>query len=278
MSYHRNQILQAIASLEKVGASIFFPRSLSHAHSSVPLLEKPSSSPSCIPVCFLSFRPPNSVLIAPFRLLSCASTRAPRSWAGGWPQFPRGFLPRPRLGESADSKTLSRGAEGRAWLGAAGREMRGGAAGAEREGHGGEAAGAGHASPHSRRKEDPVWPPREAQAMENLQAPDSPRLFTVPRKTSACSHTLKTQQPGFHQTTRKNKVRTASVIMVRLPEEFQQGRQETGLKKGGRGRTFRPGHRLVLERESSEAGMSAGSHSGLLEPGLPYPACSGTRS
>lgn len=111
------------------------------------------------------------------------------------------------------------------------------------------AAGAGHASPHSWRKEDPVWPPREAQAMENLQAPDSPRLFTVPRKTSACSHTLKTQQPGFHQTTRKNKVRTASVIVVRLPEGFQQGRQETGLKKGGRGRTFRPGHRLVLERE-----------------------------
>lgn len=137
VSYHRNQILQAIASLEKVGASIFFSRSLSHAHSFVPLLEKPSSSPSCIPVCFLSSRPPNSALIAPFRLLSCASTRAPRSWAGGWPQFPRGFLPRPRLGESADSKTLSRGAEGRAWLGAAGREMRGGAAGAEREGHGG---------------------------------------------------------------------------------------------------------------------------------------------
>lgn len=143
MSYHRNQILQAIASLEKVGASIFFSRSLSHAHSFVPLLEKPSSSPSCIPVCFLSSRPPNSALIAPFRLLSCASTLAPRSWAGGWPQFPRGFLPRPRLGESADSKTLSRGAEGRAWLGAAGREMRGGAAGAEREGHGGGAAGAG---------------------------------------------------------------------------------------------------------------------------------------
>lgn len=247
MSYHRNQILQAIASLEKAGASIFFPRSLSHAHRAVPLPGKALLLPILHSVCLLSSGPPNSALIAPFRLLSCASTRAPRSWAGGWPQFPRGFLSRPRLG-NADPKTPSRGAEGRGRLGAA----------AGRGGRARGAAGTGHASPHSWRKEDPVWPPREAQAMESLRAPDSPRLFTVPKKTSASLHTPKTQQPGSHQTTRKNKVRTASVIVVRLPEGLQQGRQETGLKKGGGGQTFRPGHRLVLERGSSGAGMSAG--------------------
>lgn len=131
----------------------------------------------------------------------------------------------------------------------------------QRPGRGGRArgaAGAGHSSPHSWRKEDPLWAPRKAQAMESLRAPDSPRLFTVPRKTSASLHTPKTQQPGSHQTTRKNKVRTASVIVVRLPEGLQQGRRETGLKKGGGGQTFRPGHRLALERGSSGTGMSAG--------------------
>lgn len=118
--------------LEKVAASVSFPRSLSLVTTSLPSW-KSLPSPSCIPFAFCQPCHSTLLLIAPhFRLISyllcllgCANTRAPRSWARGWPQFPCGSLPRPQAQGTRSSHDVGRGAEGRGRLGAAAGELGG---------------------------------------------------------------------------------------------------------------------------------------------------------